>query len=1061
MKITDLYIDAFGIFRDCRMTELDPGLTILLGDNEAGKSTLLAFIRWMLLGQAPKRTKNDAPLEPLRGGKLAGQITLNSSVSGMYHLQRDAKNFQITDAAHCLMPEAAWLNLLQGMTPEAYKTIFAFSLAELQTFGNLQDPAVKDALYGAGAGISLEQLTKAAAVLEKTAKDLFLPSGKNPLLNKLYDALLQTRRKLAEAQKEWELYNLSQTQLQARQAACQESKNEVARLTAQKNRLERFLEAWDRWTAWQTVSRQLDQVSEPIPQFPEELEPRCREIRRLIEEKKQTLTESAAQREELKIRLQNDTISSELLEQAPALHALLEKKEQFRAYEKRMIELVREQAALQEQLERRRRGINPDARAQQLATIDTSLAAREALRRLAKPLAQHQQAADQAQQQLDRLQNEYAMHVEQIRGILEPLRYNQLTPSPPVEHLNDPPALLDFLTIQLQQLDIVQQRLDLYLSTSDECSQVARELEHQRQLRELIPPIEPRHGNSFLRHGLIFLRLLTVIICITLLLKNLWPYAAVTFLLYGFFEFLLYRLLHPRIPAPAIPGRAEQLEHAITQLAARQTQLQQQTEALGQTINLPHLKTESYPTLHDTVDNSRRGLAASLVELGRCYGQIGQVTRQCEDSRDAYTKALAAWEHHLLQIGLPQQLSPEAALAYLEQLSEYQSDLARDKALAGEREHIQAYLQAYRQELQRLRQAAAKPTAQADQAVALTNELFQMLQAEQAKQHDHDKNAAALLELTRRCESLAKSMAENNQTLHHYLQQAQAASVEEFDRRFSLYQQQQRMRTEIRQLERDLCQLTGFTDFTRLGEQLGKCDYQQLQAELEQVRFDLDAAVSRRDEALLEQGRLQKTLAQLADSQAVSRLRGEEAGLLEEMRRAAGQWSRARLAAGFIKEARQKFELEQQPEVARFAGEIFAGLTANRYQQLFVPVEEKTYYAIDGQGRRKNTEQLSRGTVEQLYLSLRLGFIRHYQKNHEPLPLVMDDILVNFDPARACRAAREIMKMAKENQVFYFTCHPEMVKIFEEGVDNSVSAEYKGSYCVYTIQDGILNKVKS
>ena len=68
---------------------------------------------------------------------------------------------------------------------------------------------------------------------------------------------------------------------------------------------------------------------------------------------------------------------------------------------------------------------------------------------------------------------------------------------------------------------------------------------------------------------------------------------------------------------------------------------------------------------------------------------------------------------------------------------------------------------------------------------------------------------------------------------------------------------------------------------------------------------------------------------------------------------------------------------------------------------------------------------LSRGTSEQLYLALRFGLVQHFvETSGEPLPIVMDDILVNFDEDRAARAARSIEELSKTCQVIYFTCHP-------------------------------------
>ena len=40
---------------------------------------------------------------------------------------------------------------------------------------------------------------------------------------------------------------------------------------------------------------------------------------------------------------------------------------------------------------------------------------------------------------------------------------------------------------------------------------------------------------------------------------------------------------------------------------------------------------------------------------------------------------------------------------------------------------------------------------------------------------------------------------------------------------------------------------------------------------------------------------------------------------------------------------------------------------------------------------------MSRGTREQLYLAMRFGLIEEYEARSEPLPIIMDDVFVNFD----------------------------------------------------------------
>ena len=82
----------------------------------------------------------------------------------------------------------------------------------------------------------------------------------------------------------------------------------------------------------------------------------------------------------------------------------------------------------------------------------------------------------------------------------------------------------------------------------------------------------------------------------------------------------------------------------------------------------------------------------------------------------------------------------------------------------------------------------------------------------------------------------------------------------------------------------------------------------------------------------------------------------------------------------------------------------------------------------------KSWADLSKGTKEQLYLSLRLGYVENYSKDkygndtEKPiLPLIIDDAFVNFDRTRIKSVLKCLETFAKNNQIIYFTCHSNLV----------------------------------
>ncbi len=68
MRLLSFHADGFGILAQTGAEGLGPGINIFLGDNEAGKSTCLAFLRAMLTGYPSGRKERQAG-QPLRGGQ--------------------------------------------------------------------------------------------------------------------------------------------------------------------------------------------------------------------------------------------------------------------------------------------------------------------------------------------------------------------------------------------------------------------------------------------------------------------------------------------------------------------------------------------------------------------------------------------------------------------------------------------------------------------------------------------------------------------------------------------------------------------------------------------------------------------------------------------------------------------------------------------------------------------------------------------------------------------------------------------------------------------------------
>ena len=143
----------------------------------------------------------------------------------------------------------------------------------------------------------------------------------------------------------------------------------------------------------------------------------------------------------------------------------------------------------------------------------------------------------------------------------------------------------------------------------------------------------------------------------------------------------------------------------------------------------------------------------------------------------------------------------------------------------------------------------------------------------------------------------------------------------------------------------------------------------------------------------------------------------------------AAEYARTALAAAVLRKVIADYGERHRGPMLDRAGVIFSRLTAGAFTQLVPEVlgERQVLLARRRNDELRTTAELSDGTRDQLYLALRLAGIE-YQLEHlaEPLPVVFDDVLVNFDDERSAAALGVLAELGQKTQVLLFT-HDESV----------------------------------
>jgi len=170
----------------------------------------------------------------------------------------------------------------------------------------------------------------------------------------------------------------------------------------------------------------------------------------------------------------------------------------------------------------------------------------------------------------------------------------------------------------------------------------------------------------------------------------------------------------------------------------------------------------------------------------------------------------------------------------------------------------------------------------------------------------------------------------------------------------------------------------------------------------------------------------QRDFEQLGGGAGAAELEASASQLVAAIREPAARFVRLRLAARVLREQIDRYRKLHRDPIVAAAGRYFRTLTAGGYDSVdtdFDVGDDPVLMAVRADGEQLRVEALSTGTRDQLYLALRLAALDHYLERTEPLPFVVDDILVQFDDARTRATLKALAHFSRRTQVLLFTHH--------------------------------------
>jgi uncharacterized protein YhaN len=1046
MHIEAFHIDGFGIYQNEGLNGLPQGLVLLTGENESGKTTLLEFFRFMFFGPE-RRVAGRNDYQPLVGQSRAGRLVLISQDGRRLLVERRENKLTVRDDNGLLPPDALTARL-GGVDRETFRAVFAVDLKDLQGLKVLDTQQVRSLIFAPGGGVGAAAVPRVLQRLEQELADL-LKRRRGGRLNDLFSRLEEIARELRELEAGAARFAELQAAREALEEGLRQRKGEARRLETRLARIRVLAQAREPWVTLGTARERLEELQE-VADFPPD---------GLME--RQRLKQAAAELQEERERLQEeaDRLARELEGLAPDALLLAEQREieALLAEEKRFEEVLAREPEERHTLEqaqaevrRRLAELGPEWDESRLARTDTSLTLRQEVLEYGRRLAKAERRWEDLQSREGTLaENVTAAHkeFEAARARLE------ATPRPP-EELS---VLQGRRTVLRRLLPLVGRRELLAVKLQERhraFAELRARLDHLQEPAEALGPAIPR-----------WLVVLPALVAVGMALGvwffrppgEGWAWLPLVGLLFlgglasaglgaGRRHLSRREAWERQRREEERQGLARRLEGEAAEAARLEEEgarLEAEVAALTREAEreLPAASAEVEAALAEVdqaLEDWRRWqsreqeyltAAHHLEESRRRWQQAREERNEAERELEELRREWGAW---VQERGFPAAMKPENLEVVLRLVEAARVAVSQRD---GAREQHRRTWEALREIRTRLAQVLSRVGREPQEGEPGPADLRRVRRdlAEAEKQaRRRQELLGRLAEVQSRIAHLEKKEAALKEELAEVRIKAGATDDADFERRAIRHQEWREWR---RQYDQSLLKLTTLAGSETLREELERelaagdpVALSQEEEELARRLAELTETISREERDV---GRLTQELERLAAERRLGELLQEQADLKERAARLSRRYVTAALSRHLIEAARQVYEREHQPRVIAEADRFLRLMTQGRYR-LFAPVGEGGVRLEDATHRHKDEVQWSAGLADQVYLAVRLGMAREFGRHCEPLPLILDDVLVKFDPRRRRGAARVILACAQDQQVLFFSSHPEVEQIFRD-----------------------------
>lgn len=1019
MNIRDLHVDGFGVWHELELEKFSDELTVLHGPNEAGKSTLMQFIRAVLYGFSPEHHERYLP--PLRGKQSGGKLRIDTT-RGEFSVAREddpeaegrnAGLVKLTNKSGLVPTDIDLKALLSEIDERTFHNIYAVGIRELQELGTLSDSAAAESLYNLTAGLDRVSLSDVVRELKLARGRLLAPEDQPSRIAELIEQQEGLQTRIEELKGQTDEYLVLCSERDNLEPRVREFQRETSDLERQMRMIEVSLSLRPRWEARSETEAKLNLMGEPRPIRPQVLDELKQFDEQLAQHRKE-LRELKHQRESLQERCDLLDFNEALWKQAPRIEAASDHRDLLE-------NLQRQTARLRQRLAKLENRARHYQQRPGLKFAENNPGPEGGLEKKLGELKRLAQSISEQKKQLSRAESSTSKAKQRVSELS-----NQLH-----QRLGTDPS--DDLTTVLEQSGdrVSQSRRRIHLD--ERLEKLGHEKTELEETSDRMIERQLLSGWALTGIGAMFIvgiaSLLLLIISTVLPIvedtSSTWWLGSIGMGLTVAAVIIKKSLEHDA--RKQLSDVQEQLDTVHRQIAKIREERDEIDASLpgggGPMVVRLQSAEQQHSALEDLLplESQRKEAMAKEESANQRVGTLKQELQSLEQR----------WHSELRQLQLPADWSPK-------QLGSLTRGRKRLSTLNRRREQLRQDIELQEKTLASMSHRiaelveASELETETDDPIEQLAFLSRELAAQQGIAQQRDELRGELKQVDRQ---RSKLRHQKEDTIRYRLDLLTAYECEDEAQLGEAVAQRQRYEKLLQrreELQREIAAALQqqFTE-REVGGLLDEFSAKQLEQQWDELTTQHSSLESRREELLEERGRIAERLATLTQSRELADSQLELGQVEIQLQQAIEQWQALAVTDKLLGTIREQYQRERQPETLREASGYFEKLTEGAYRRVWTPLEEDVLLVDDADGNTVSVKVLSRGTREQLFLSLRLALVAAYARRDIQLPLVLDDLLVNFDNSRAKATARLLRDFAAEgHQILIFTCHDHIVKIF-------------------------------